>query len=179
MPNDATIPAHVCVTRCSTFRVVLFKMKEQNFANLCDVFKRCELTNNDGERGFYLILIFSQRHLRKHVCYYSRTLNPAEMWLRSERISRRLRGRLSLSGVSASKGTGHRAQLGTARKLPSINSSSRAITSGRYGRLSQWRRRSSNFLKEVSRELVPPRRNSTQSHCSSKLRAKEQFVTSI
>lgn len=75
------------------------------------------------------------------------------MWLRSERISRRLRGRLSLSGVSASKGTSHRTQLSTARKLPSINSTSRVITSGRCGRLSQWRRRSSNFLKEVSCDL--------------------------
>ncbi|XP_032673011.1 CTD small phosphatase-like protein 2 isoform X1 [Odontomachus brunneus] len=76
------------------------------------------------------------------------------MWLRSERISRRLRGRLSLSGVSASKGTSHRTQLGTARKLPSINSTSRVITSSRCGRLSQWRRRSSNFLKEACKENV-------------------------
>ncbi|EFN76554.1 CTD small phosphatase-like protein 2 [Harpegnathos saltator] len=76
------------------------------------------------------------------------------MWLRSERISRRLRGRLCLSGVSASKGTSHRAQLATARKLPSINNSSRVIASSRCGRLTQWRRRSSNFLKEACKENV-------------------------
>jgi len=72
------------------------------------------------------------------------------MWLRSERISRRLRGRLSLSGVTASKATSHRTQVGTARKVPHIGNSSRVITSSRCSRLSQWRRRTSSFLKEVS-----------------------------
>jgi len=70
------------------------------------------------------------------------------MWLRSERISRRLRGRLSLSGVTASKATGQRVQV--ARKVQHINNSSRVITSNKCSRLSQWRRRSSSFLKEVS-----------------------------
>lgn len=76
--------------------------------------------------------------------------NAVEMWLRSERISRRLRGRLSLSGVTASKATSHRTQVGTARKVPHIGNSSRVITSSRCGRVNQWRRRSSSFLKEVS-----------------------------
>ncbi|RLU23384.1 hypothetical protein DMN91_003588 [Ooceraea biroi] len=76
------------------------------------------------------------------------------MWLRSERISRRLRGRLNLSGVTASKATGHRAQVGATRKLPHIGNSSRVITSSRCSRLSQWRRRSSSFLKEVCKENV-------------------------
>jgi len=77
-----------------------------------------------------------------------RTLNFVEMWLRSERISRRLRGRLS--GVTAPKATGHRAQVATARKVQYISNNSRVITSSKCSRLSQWRRRSSSFLKEVS-----------------------------
>jgi len=72
------------------------------------------------------------------------------MWLRSERISRRLRGRLNLSGITTSKATGHRTQVGTSRKVPHIGNNSRVITSSRCGKLNQWRRRSSSFLKEVS-----------------------------
>lgn len=84
-----------------------------------------------------------------------RTLNNfVEMWLRSERISRRLRGRLNLSGVTASKATGHRAQVATARKVQHISNSSRIITSSKCSRLSQWRRRSSSFLKEACKENV-------------------------
>ncbi|XP_020286209.1 CTD small phosphatase-like protein 2 isoform X2 [Pseudomyrmex gracilis] len=74
------------------------------------------------------------------------------MWLRSERISRRLRGRLSIT--STSKAASHRTQVGTARKVPYIGNSSRAIASNRCSRLTQWRRRLSSFLKEACKENV-------------------------
>lgn len=71
------------------------------------------------------------------------------MWLRSERFSRRLRGRLTLNSVTTSKSSSHRTQVGATRKVSHINSSGRVITSGRCGRVSHWRRRPSNLLKEV------------------------------
>lgn len=72
------------------------------------------------------------------------------MWLRSEHVSRRLRGRLGTAVVTAAKGTGRRVQAGTVRKSPAINNSSQRVhTTSKCGRLSRWRRRSPNLLKEV------------------------------
>lgn len=72
------------------------------------------------------------------------------MWLRSEHVSRRLRGRLGTNSVQGPKVSGRRVQSGTVRKVPAINNSSQRVnTSSRCGRLSRWRRRSPNFLKEV------------------------------
>ncbi|XP_043462480.1 CTD small phosphatase-like protein 2 [Leptopilina heterotoma] len=77
------------------------------------------------------------------------------MWLRSEHVSRRLRGRLGTNSVQGAKVSGRRVQSGTVRKVPAINNSSQRVnTSSRCGRLSRWRRRSPNFLKEACKENV-------------------------
>jgi hypothetical protein len=49
------------------------------------------------------------------------------MWLRSEHLSRRLRGRLSTAIVAATKSTGRRVQAGAVRKSPAINNSSQRV----------------------------------------------------
>ncbi|XP_046478377.1 CTD small phosphatase-like protein 2 [Neodiprion pinetum] len=77
------------------------------------------------------------------------------MWLRSEHVGRRLRGRLGAAGATSSKVTGSRVQSGAVRKIPAItNSNQRVNTSSRCGRLTRWRRRSPNLLKEACRENV-------------------------
>ena len=77
------------------------------------------------------------------------------MWLRSEHISRRLRGRLGISSLSRSKISNRRAQVGGLRKLPSISNNSRRInTPNKCGRLTRWRRRCTHFLKEACKENV-------------------------
>ncbi|XP_051169928.1 CTD small phosphatase-like protein 2 [Leptopilina boulardi] len=77
------------------------------------------------------------------------------MWLRSEHVSRRLRGRLGTNSVQGSKVSVRRVQTGAVRKVPAINNSSQRVnTSSRCGRLSRWRRRSPNFLKETCKENV-------------------------
>ncbi|XP_058806610.1 CTD small phosphatase-like protein 2 isoform X2 [Phymastichus coffea] len=76
------------------------------------------------------------------------------MWLRSEHVSRRLRGRLG-STASASKSSGRRVQGGFVRKVPAINNSNQRVhTTSKCGRLSRWRRRSPNLLKEACKENV-------------------------
>lgn len=81
-----------------------------------------------------------------------------EMWLRSEHVSRRLRGRLSTgSNVStgANKVSSSRVQGGAVRKVPAVNNSSQRVnTSSRCGRLTRWRRRSPNLLKEVNKRWL-------------------------
>lgn len=77
------------------------------------------------------------------------------MWLRSEHVSRRLRGRLYISGVSGSKTSTGRVQGVSARKVPFISSSNHRInTLRKCSRLTRWRHRSPNFLKEVSMKLL-------------------------
>lgn len=77
------------------------------------------------------------------------------MWLRSEHVSRRLRGRLGTSGASGSKVSGSRVQAGAVRKVPAVNNSNQRVnTSSRCGRLTRWRRKSPNLLKEACRENV-------------------------
>lgn len=69
------------------------------------------------------------------------------MWLRSEHVSRRLRGRLG----SATKGPSRKVQGGTVRKSPVINNSNQHVhTASKCARLPRWKRRSPNLLKEVS-----------------------------
>ena len=80
------------------------------------------------------------------------------MWLRSEHVSRRLRGRLSTgTNVTASgtnKVSSSRVQGGAVRKVPAVNNSSQRVnTSSRCGRLTRWRRRSPNLLKEVQNRI--------------------------
>ncbi|XP_046838894.1 CTD small phosphatase-like protein 2 isoform X1 [Vespa crabro] len=78
-----------------------------------------------------------------------------EMWLRSEHVSRRLRGRLYISGVSGSKTSTSRVQGTSARKVPFISSSNHRInTLRKCSRLTRWRHRSPNFLKEACKENV-------------------------
>lgn len=77
-----------------------------------------------------------------------------EMWLRSEHVSRRLRGRLSAGGgvavAGGSKVSGSRVQSRGIKKAPAIsNGSQRVNNSNRCGRLSRWSRRSSHLLNEV------------------------------
>lgn len=73
----------------------------------------------------------------------------SEMWLRSEHVSRRLRGRLNVSCVSGTKISHHRVQASNLRKLPSIhNNNYRINTSNKCGRLTRWRHRC-HLLKEV------------------------------
>ncbi|XP_008216434.1 CTD small phosphatase-like protein 2 isoform X1 [Nasonia vitripennis] len=77
------------------------------------------------------------------------------MWLRSEHVSRRLRGRLGTTVGPASKGAARRVQAGTVRKAPAINNSSQRVhTTSKCGRLSRWRRRSPHLLKEACKENV-------------------------
>ncbi|KOC69458.1 CTD small phosphatase-like protein 2 [Habropoda laboriosa] len=77
------------------------------------------------------------------------------MWLRSEHVSRRLRGRLSISCASGTKISNHRVQINSLRKLPSINNNSHRInTPNKCGRLTRWRRRCTHFLKEACKENV-------------------------
>ncbi|KAK0175186.1 hypothetical protein PV327_008958 [Microctonus hyperodae] len=78
------------------------------------------------------------------------------MWLRSEHVGRRLRGRIGAStgAVTGSKVSG-RVQAGGVRKVPAINNSSQRVnTSSRCGRLTRWRRRSPSLLKEACKENV-------------------------
>ncbi|XP_012347822.1 CTD small phosphatase-like protein 2 isoform X2 [Apis florea] len=78
------------------------------------------------------------------------------MWLRSEHVSRRLRGRLNISCTSETKIYNYRVQVRNIRKLPSINNSSNHINipNNKYGRLTRWRRRCTHFLKEACKENV-------------------------
>lgn len=76
------------------------------------------------------------------------------MWLRSEHVSRRLRGRLSISSLCRSKFSNRRTQASSLRKVPSIsNNSHRTNTPNKCGRLTRWRRRCTHFLKEVCNNL--------------------------
>lgn len=73
------------------------------------------------------------------------------MWLRSEHVGRRLRGRINISTVPRSKVSNHRVQVGSLRKLPSISNNNHRINSpNKCGRLTRWRHRCTHFLKEVS-----------------------------
>ncbi|XP_012274130.1 CTD small phosphatase-like protein 2-A isoform X2 [Orussus abietinus] len=77
------------------------------------------------------------------------------MWLRSEHLSRRLRGRLSTGGVSGSKVSSSRVQVGAVRKISAIGKGSQRVgTSSRCSRLTRWRHRSPNLLKEACKENV-------------------------
>ncbi|KAG7209690.1 hypothetical protein KM043_011334 [Ampulex compressa] len=77
------------------------------------------------------------------------------MWLRSEHVSRRLRGRLNVSGTTGSRVAGHRVQAGIIRKVPGISAGNQRLnTSGICSRLSRWTRRSPHFLKEACKENV-------------------------
>ncbi|XP_011301580.1 CTD small phosphatase-like protein 2 [Fopius arisanus] len=71
------------------------------------------------------------------------------MWLRSEHVGRRLRGRItSISKLP-------RLQTAGVRKVPAANNSSqRVTTSSRCNRLSRWRRRPPSLLKEACKENV-------------------------
>lgn len=72
------------------------------------------------------------------------------MWLRSEHVSRRLRGRLNNSCTSETKIYNYRVQVRNIRKLPSVNNNNHRINvPNKYGRLTRWRRRCTHFLKEV------------------------------
>lgn len=74
----------------------------------------------------------------------------SEMWLRSEHVSRRLRGRLNVSCVSRTKTSHHRVQVSSLRKLPSVNNNNYRInTPNKCGRLTRWKHRCTHFLKEV------------------------------
>ncbi|XP_034951725.1 CTD small phosphatase-like protein 2 [Chelonus insularis] len=74
------------------------------------------------------------------------------MWLRSEHVGRRLRGRLN-SSATAGKVSG-RVQGGV-RKVSTINNGSQRVnTSTRCGNLKRWRRRSPSLLKEACKENV-------------------------
>ncbi|KAG8035663.1 hypothetical protein G9C98_001091, partial [Cotesia typhae] len=75
------------------------------------------------------------------------------MWLRSEHVGRRLRGRINSTASFRAKVPG-RIQGGV-RKVPAVNNSSQRVnTSSRCARLSRWRRRSPSLLKEVCKENV-------------------------
>uniref|UniRef100_A0ABD2WM88 FCP1 homology domain-containing protein n=2 Tax=Trichogramma TaxID=7490 RepID=A0ABD2WM88_9HYME len=79
-------------------------------------------------------------------------LTNSTMWLRSEHLSRRLRGRCT---TSTAKGPDRKVQTGNVRKSPAIiNSSQRVHTTSKCGRLSRWQRRSPNLLKEACKENV-------------------------
>lgn len=76
------------------------------------------------------------------------------MWLRSEHVGRRLRGRI---GVVVKVGTKSRSRIqsGSVRKVPAVNNSSQRVnTSSRCGRLSRWKRRSPILIKEACKENV-------------------------
>lgn len=75
------------------------------------------------------------------------------MWLRSEHVGRRLRGRIGIA-TGASTKSRNRVQSGV-RKVPATNNSSQRVnTTSRCGRLTRWRRRSPTLLKEVCKENV-------------------------
>ncbi|XP_044591169.1 CTD small phosphatase-like protein 2 isoform X2 [Cotesia glomerata] len=75
------------------------------------------------------------------------------MWLRSEHVGRRLRGRINSTASFRAKVPGR--IPGGVRKVPAVNNSSQRVnTSSRCARLSRWRRRSPNLLKEVCKENV-------------------------
>ncbi|XP_076182167.1 uncharacterized protein LOC143154176 isoform X1 [Ptiloglossa arizonensis] len=77
------------------------------------------------------------------------------MWLRSEHVGRRLRGRINISTVPRSKVSNHRVQVGSLRKLPSISNNNHRINSpNKCGRLTRWRHRCTHFLKEACKENV-------------------------
>ncbi|XP_060827108.1 CTD small phosphatase-like protein 2 isoform X1 [Bombus pascuorum] len=77
------------------------------------------------------------------------------MWLRSEHVSRRLRGRLNVSCVSRTKTSHHRVQVSSLRKLPSVNNNNYRInTPNKCGRLTRWKHRCTHFLKEACKENV-------------------------
>ncbi|XP_076653257.1 uncharacterized protein LOC143359276 isoform X1 [Halictus rubicundus] len=77
------------------------------------------------------------------------------MWLRSEHVSRRLRGRLNISSIPRSKISNHRIQFSSLRKLPSIGNNSHRINKpNKCSRLTRWRRRCTHFLKEACKENV-------------------------
>ncbi|XP_033366563.1 probable phosphatase PSR2 isoform X1 [Bombus vosnesenskii] len=79
----------------------------------------------------------------------------SEMWLRSEHVSRRLRGRLNVSCVSRTKTSHHRVQVSSLRKLPSVNNNNYRInTPNKCGRLTRWKHRCTHFLKEACKENV-------------------------
>ncbi|XP_008557871.1 CTD small phosphatase-like protein 2 [Microplitis demolitor] len=75
------------------------------------------------------------------------------MWLRSEHVGRRLRGRINSTSTFRTKVSG-RVQGGV-RKVPAVNNSNQRVnTSSRCARLSRWRRRSPSLLKEACKENV-------------------------
>lgn len=75
------------------------------------------------------------------------------MWLRSEHVGRRLRGRINSTSTFRTKVSG-RVQGGV-RKVPAVNNSNQRVnTSSRCARLSRWRRRSPSLLKEVSYKIT-------------------------
>lgn len=76
------------------------------------------------------------------------------MWLRSEHVGRRLRGRIGITTGATTKSRS-KVQSGTVRKVPATNSSSQRVnTTSRCGRLTRWRRRSPASLKEACKENV-------------------------
>lgn len=77
------------------------------------------------------------------------------MWLRSEHVSRRLRGRLNINTASRTKISHHRLQVSSFRKLPSVsNNNHRIDIPNKCSRLTRWRRRCTHFLKEVSNKFL-------------------------
>ncbi|XP_057320571.1 CTD small phosphatase-like protein 2 [Microplitis mediator] len=75
------------------------------------------------------------------------------MWLRSEHVGRRLRGRINSTSTFRTKVSG-RVQGGV-RKVPAVNNSNQRVnTSSKCARLSRWRRRSPSLLKEACKENV-------------------------
>ncbi|XP_076390441.1 uncharacterized protein LOC100878960 isoform X1 [Megachile rotundata] len=78
-----------------------------------------------------------------------------EMWLRSEHVGRRLRGRLNINTASRTKISNHRLQISSFRKLPSVsNNNHRTDIPNKCGRLTRWRHRCIHFLKEACKENV-------------------------
>ncbi|KAF7996418.1 hypothetical protein HCN44_002050 [Aphidius gifuensis] len=76
------------------------------------------------------------------------------MWLRSEHVGRRLRGRIGIATGTSTKSR-NRVQSVSVRKVPATNNSSQRVnTTSRCGRLTRWRRRSPTLLKEVCKENV-------------------------
>ncbi|XP_043279417.1 CTD small phosphatase-like protein 2 isoform X2 [Venturia canescens] len=80
------------------------------------------------------------------------------MWLRSEHVSRRLRGRLSTgsnNSTSSNRVSTGRVQGGGVRKLPTVNNNTQRVsTSNRCSRLTRWRQRPTSLLKEACKENV-------------------------
>lgn len=101
--------------------------------------------------NFIIVLIYISYILINIISLCFRPIRYlSEMWLRSEHVSRRLRGRLNISCTSETKIYNYRVQVRNIRKLPSINNNSHHINiPNKYGRLTRWRRRCTHFLKEV------------------------------